>query len=137
MLKIINNKKRKGFSLVELIVVIAIIGILAGIAVPKYTAYKNNANKKADEITAKLLGEAALMAYEAGELGDVDESTGALSSGDLADVWSYVKGGTDTVAKTGGTWGITFSHDAKKIKSTGTITVSSTGTNSISHIVEY
>ena len=42
-------KKAEGFTLVELVVVIAILGILAGVAVPAYSGYLEKANKAKDE----------------------------------------------------------------------------------------
>ena len=42
-----NNNKKKGFTLVELLVVIAILAILATVSVVGYTAFINNANKTA------------------------------------------------------------------------------------------
>lgn len=50
------KKNQKGFTLVELIVVIAIAAILSGIAVPTYIAYVDEANKAADIQLASDIG---------------------------------------------------------------------------------
>lgn len=46
MVKLIRKgKKKKGFTLIELVAVVAIIGILAAILVPKITGYMQEAKK--------------------------------------------------------------------------------------------
>ena len=57
-------KKAEGFTLVELVVVIAILGILAGVAVPAYSGYLEKA-KEAGDITTLEAVKTAAMAYNA------------------------------------------------------------------------
>ncbi|MBU5677591.1 type II secretion system GspH family protein [Alkaliphilus sp. MSJ-5] len=61
-------KNQKGFTLVELIVVIAILGILGAIAVPKFGGFKETAAKKADEATMDVIRNTVLIALANGDI---------------------------------------------------------------------
>lgn len=64
----VSKKKKKGFTLVELIIVIAIIAILAAIAIPKFGEIRENANVKADIATAKNIQTAAIASISNGDI---------------------------------------------------------------------
>lgn len=77
-----NLKKRKGYSLIEMVIVMAIIGILMGIMAPKYKNFIAEAKKvevKADAKTLTTLVDLyEAMNQEVAESTKVSELTSAI-----------------------------------------------------------
>jgi prepilin-type N-terminal cleavage/methylation domain-containing protein len=64
MLKKLRKSNEKGFTLIELMIVIAIIGILAAIAIPNFISYRNKSFCSATESDANMIA-AAIADYYA------------------------------------------------------------------------
>ena len=60
--KKIIMKKRRGFTLIELVIVVAILGVLSSIALVKFGDVEKNSKVNADYVTANNIATAAKLA---------------------------------------------------------------------------
>ena len=116
---LIRKYKKKGFTLIELIIVISIIAILAAIAVPKYAGIQKDAKIKADIASARIIGDAtnSLIAE--------DKITGTYTTAAILDddIKGYIQSVPTVKTTTGGLFKVLIDTNGNVVVSAGSDTV--------------
>lgn len=92
----VRNKKKGGFTIIELMVVIIIINLLSGVAVPKLTDYIEKTRQKIDLMKLYYLRDALNRALYEDDASRIDESTtcsGRKNNKDNLSKWLASKDG--------------------------------------------
>lgn len=129
-----DSRKKKGFTLAELLIVVAIIAVLVAISIPIFTAQLEKAREATDEANIRSLYAECAAAVLTGSSDDTKVTVNKDASGDVTNATATY---TMTQKKTGLSSGTSINIGGVEITSndfktgTATITVNATGAPSI------
>lgn len=86
-------KNTKGFTLMEMLIVVAIIAILIAIAIPTFTAQLEKAREAADIANIRSAYAEAMANYLSGEFNDPNKTAASAETVDMTQTvkgWKYI-----------------------------------------------
>jgi prepilin-type N-terminal cleavage/methylation domain-containing protein len=107
-----RSTDNKGFTIVELVVVIAILGILVAVAIPKYVEMTTQAKKAADDGYLAGLRSATLMLYASNIVAGTTNSVGTYwptmsqASNQMSDTYTWRYYTNTSYNPTSGVWSV-------------------------------
>jgi prepilin-type N-terminal cleavage/methylation domain-containing protein len=133
MLRIISNlKNKRGFTLIELIVVLAVLAIILAIAIPRFVTIQDESRIKADVATAEQIIKAARL-MEARRNDGIATTYGASGNWD-DEIMAWPKPESGGAPESGG--GFTLDYEGDLYKVSWTVTKGSVANGCLQTVTE-